>query len=187
MPSKKISVALVGVGNVASTFVQGLNAKNPAGVWHPKVGGFSPKDIEVVAAFDIDKRKVGKELSEAIFEAPNVSPKLVQPKPTGVIVEPGITKPDIPRHLAGNCIENSSIVDALKKSKAEFLLNLIPAGMQATSSAYANQALEAGVSLVNATPAKIATNPAMTRKFAKKKLLVVGDDLMSRPRLATQP
>ncbi|MDG6997047.1 MAG: L-myo-inositol-1-phosphate synthase [Nitrososphaerota archaeon] len=180
MPSKKIKIALVGVGNVSSTLVQGLNAKKPAGIWHQRVGGFAPDEAEIVAAYDIDKRKVGKDLSEAIFETPNVSPKLVDVNPSKIVVLSGITKPDVPRHLAGDYTSAPTIVESLKQSGAEILVNLIPSGMQATSVAYAKEALEAGVSFINATPAKIATDPALRQKFAKRKLLVVGDDLMSQ-------
>ncbi|MDG6997779.1 MAG: L-myo-inositol-1-phosphate synthase [Nitrososphaerota archaeon] len=180
MPSKKIKIALVGVGNVACALVQGLNAKNPDGIWHPKVGGFAPRDIEIVAAFDIDKRKVGKDLSEAIFEPPNVGTRFVDVKPTKVLVSPGIVRPDVPRHLAGDHAGVDSVVETLKECGAELLVNLIPSGMQSTSSAYAKQAMDAGVSFINATPAKVATDPSVRQRFAKRRLLVVGDDLMSQ-------
>jgi myo-inositol-1-phosphate synthase len=180
MPSKKIKVAIVGVGNVASSFVQAVYAKKPSGVWHPSVGGFAPSDVEIVAAFDIDKNKVGKELSQAIFESPNVSPKFVTVPRTEVIVAAGVARPDVPAHIASGLMSSDSIVVPLKKSGAEIMLNLIPSGMQATSSAYANEALSAGVSFVNATPARIATDASLRQKFARAKLLVVGDDLMSQ-------
>lgn len=180
MPRKKIKVAIAGVGNVASVFVQAVHSNKKVGVWHSKVGGFSPDDVEVVAAFDIDKNKVGKDLSQAIFETPNVSTRFVSPKPSKITVKAGIAKQDLPKHLSEGQVSAPSIVPELEESGAEILLCLIPSGMQSTATAYAREALSAGLSFVNATPARVATDAVMRNKFAKAKLLVVGDDLMSQ-------
>src|SRR5271157_574543 len=98
-----VKVAIAGVGNCASVFIQGLkfySGTETAGLWHPTVGGLKPKDLQVVAAFDIDARKVGSELSEAIFSEPNVAKRYVALPSTKVTVNPGISKGDVAPHLS---------------------------------------------------------------------------------------
>ncbi len=176
----KVKIALIGVGNVASMLVQAAHAKKISGLWHKKVGGYETSDLEIVAAFDIDKRKIGLDLSEAIFQKPNVTPKLANVPRTSVTVKPGILKDQIPQYLEGNVESVKAISKDLSESGATVALNLIPSGMQKTSSACANECLDARVSLVNATPSKLATNPALGSRFRKAKLVIVGDDLMSQ-------
>ncbi|MHB8566018.1 MAG: inositol-3-phosphate synthase [Nitrososphaerales archaeon] len=191
MPSKKkkkkrtasysIRVGVLGVGNVASVLVQSLGSKKIEGVWHPVIGGRKVSDIEIVAAFDIDRNKVGKDLSEAIFAAPNVSPKISPVHETGVTVQAGIHCGDVPPHLKESCVENNpGVANLLRDSRADIVLNLIPSGMQETSKAYAEVALSAGCSFVNATPATIACDSRLAKRFAKATLVLVGDDLMSQ-------
>ncbi|HZW56338.1 MAG TPA: hypothetical protein VFF30_08635 [Nitrososphaerales archaeon] len=182
---EKIKVALIGVGNTASVVVQALEGSQRgrlAGVWHAKVGGYSIDDIQLVAAFDIDKNKVGKDLAEAIHTPPNVTPIFAKVKKTGIVVKPGIAEADTPERLrqGDSVTSTNSIVEDLKDSKAEIILNLIPSGMQSTSVRYAIEALKAGCSFVNATPSTIATDQKIALKFGKSKLIVVGDDLMSQ-------
>ena len=168
---EKIRVALIGVGNVASVLVQALHSgKKLEGTWHPSIGGYSIKDIELVAAFDIDRSKVGLDLSEAIFAKPNVSPKFVGVQPTGIVVRPGLVGSDVPAHLKESTIQSSPISEALRDSKAEIALLLIPSGMQETCAAYAEEALKAGVGLINATPAVLATDQRLSKRFERSKL-----------------
>jgi len=175
-----VRVAVIGVGNVGSTFVQGLDyygGKNTVGLWHQKVAGLKPSNVKVVAAFDIDPAKVGKSLSKVAGEGVKRFHFL---KDSKVTVSPGIVG------------DNSSKVDKpartslgefakdLKKSGAQVVLNLISSGMDKTSFEYAKVALAARMSFANATPAKVATNSALAKKFAASGLLLAGDDLLSQ-------
>ena len=180
MAKRSIKVAIIGVGNVASTLVQSLYSRKVEGVWHPRIGGYRREDIELVSAFDIDRKKIGKDLSDAIFTTPNVSPKFVEVKKTGIPVQAGMLFDDVPKHLSEDAAGSETFDDLLRESKPDIALNLIPSGMQDTSSEYAACALRAKCSFVNATPAKIATDKAIRSKFSSSKLLVVGDDLMSQ-------
>jgi myo-inositol-1-phosphate synthase len=176
----RIKIALIGIGNVASAFVQACLQANLSGVWHNRVGGYRPQDVEIVAAFDVDKRKLDKELSEAIISPPNVGPRFAPIKKTKVIVEKGILKDVAPAYLTKNIESTGSIIDDLRDCHAEIAINLIPSGMPKTSVAYANECLKAGVSFVNTTPALVAVRPDLQKKFRTKKLVIVGDDLMSQ-------
>lgn len=160
--------------------VQAAYSKKIGGVWHKHVGGHNIQDIQIVTAFDIDKRKIGTDLTESIFREPNVTPKFAKVPPSKITVNPGIMKDEVPPHLQGNIQSKESIVEDLKKSEATIALNLIPSGMQKTSLAYANECLDAGVSVVNATPAKLATNSSLSGRFGRAKLIIAGDDLMSQ-------
>ena len=176
----KIKVAIIGVGNVASALVQSIHSRNIPGLWHKRVGGYNFKDVEIVAAYDVDKRKIGLELSEAIFQAPNVVPRFNKVPKTRVFVKTGIMKDSPPAHIANSVVGTDSIADDLKKSGAAIALSLIPSGMHKTSVGYANQCLAAGVSFVNATPSLVALKSDLQTKFKKAKLVLVGDDLMSQ-------
>lgn len=180
MAKRSIKVALIGVGNVASAFVQSLYSRKVEGIWHPRIGGYRREDIELVSAFDVDKKKIGKDLSEAIFTLPNVGPKFAEVKRTGIIVQPGILLDDVPKHLSAETAGTENFTDLLKQSKPDVALNLIPSGMQDTSSEYAAAAIQAKCNFVNATPASIATDKAIRSKFSSSKLVVAGDDLMSQ-------
>lgn len=179
--TRKIRVALLGVGNVSSILVQALSSQKLEGVWHQKVANYSVKDIQVVAAFDIDKNKVGKDLSEAIFAVPNVSPRFTEVNERGIRVQPGISGSDVPAHLRNNVVEtNGNFSQVLKDSGADIVLCLIPSGMQDTSRAYAEAALESGCSFLNATPSTLACDSQLVKRYAKRRLVLVGDDLMSQ-------
>ncbi len=180
MAKRSIRIAIIGVGNVASVFVQSLYSPKVGGIWHPKIGGFSRDNIELVSSFDIDKKKIGKDLSEAIFAPPNVGLKFANVKKIGIEVQPGILLDDIPKHLAVDAVGTENFTDLLKQSKPDIALNLIPSGMQDTSSEYAAAAIHSKCSFINATPASIATDKSISTKFASSKLVVVGDDLMSQ-------
>ena len=179
MSKRPIRVALIGIGNVASTFVQSVYSRNLKGIWHEKIGGFRKGDLEIVSAFDVDRRKIGKDLNEAIFSSPNVSSKYADIRKTGVIVQPGVLLDDLPKHLADQATGTEDL-ELLKKEEPDIALNLIPSGMQDTSMEYAAAAVRAKCSFVNATPARIATDPSVKRKFSASKLVLAGDDLMSQ-------
>jgi myo-inositol-1-phosphate synthase len=178
--SKGIRVALIGVGNVASAFVQMIYAGDVKGIWHERIGGFERTDLKIVGVFDIDARKVGRDLSEAIFAEPNVTPRFSEVGQTGIVVQPGIANYEIPKHIMGTPVKSDDFGELLKACQADVVLNLIPSGMHQTSYEYAEAALRAGSSFVNATPSSVATDAALVRRFENAGLVIVGDDLLSQ-------
>ena len=187
----KVKVALIGVGNCASSLLQGIQyysklqkTEDCIGLRNPVLAGISPKDIEFVAAFDVDERKVGLDLSEAILAKPNNAPKVCDVPKSGVKVSKGplldgvgdSTKALISISKAAD----ADIAKVLKASGAEIVLNLLPSGAAKASQFYAEQALEAGCAFVNATPNFIASDPAWAKKFEAAKLPLVGDDLVDQ-------
>lgn len=194
MPSKvpkrmaKVKVALIGVGNCASSFLQGIQyySKNQEskGLRHPTLLSMTPKDIEVVAAFDVDNRKVGKDLNEAIFAKPNNAPKVSDVPKTGVKVSKGPLLDGVGDSTKA-LIEVSKAADTdvakvLKAAGVEIVLNLLPSGAAKATEFYAQQALEAGCAFINATPNFIASDSTWAEKFAAAKLPLVGDDLVDQ-------
>lgn len=187
----KIRVALVGVGNCASAIVQGIQyygavskEEGSIGLRHLSLGGFYPKDVEIVAAFDIDNRKVGKDLSEAIFAQPNNAPRLTPMKTLNVAVHKGPVLDGVGEYTR-NVVEISDmpevdVVDMLKKSGAEMMINLLPSGAGEASSWYAEQALRAECAFVNATPNFMASDSNWAKRFEEAKLPLVGDDLLDQ-------
>jgi myo-inositol-1-phosphate synthase len=175
-----IRVAVIGVGNVGATFVQGIDyysGRNTVGLWHQKVAGLRPSNVKVVAAFDIDPAKVGKSLSQVATESTR---KYHDIKDSKVAVKPGILADSNGKISNPAKASPDEFVKELKKSGAQVVLNLISSGMDKTSLEYAKAALAARASFVNATPAKIATNPALAKKFASSRLVLAGDDLLSQ-------
>jgi myo-inositol-1-phosphate synthase len=176
-----IRVAVIGVGNVGATFVQGVdyygNGKNTVGLWHQKVAGLKPSNIKFVAAFDIDPAKVGKNLSQVAGDS---TKKYHDIKNLKITVSPGILADSNGKIEKPVKASPDEFAKELKKSGAQVALNLISSGMDRTSLEYAKAALAARVSFVNATPAKIATNPTLAKKFASSKLVLAGDDLLSQ-------
>jgi len=196
---KEIRVVVAGVGNCFSSLLQGLsyykdidsNGKQVSGLMHNVFGSYKVSDIKMVAAFDIDKRKVGKDLSEAIFEKPNCT-KIFQkeiPK-QNVIVQKGPVLDGVAKHMADWPEERSFLVDAkqkpvdvaaeLKKAHAEILLNYMPVGSEEAARHYAQAALDAGCAFVNCMPVFIASNAEWAKKFEEKGLPVLGDDMKSQ-------
>ncbi len=185
----KIKVALAGVGNCASAFVQGLRyysmfKKNAVGLRNPQLGGYTPSDIQVVAAIDIDKRKVGKDLAEAVFAQPNNAPRITDIPKTGVKVQKGPQMDGIGKS-AQTIIQPSSkpdtnVAQALREVDAEILVNLLPSGATNASHHYAEQALSANCAFVNATPTYIASDVAWAKKFENAQLPLTGDDLVDQ-------
>lgn len=188
MPGKRIRVALIGIGNSASTTIQGLfyysSNRSSEGLWHPVVGGYGVEDIEVAAALDIDERKVGRDLSEAIFSEPNAVEKRFTIPKTGVVVEEGLLEDALNPYLSSTIKPvkqfRKNVADYLRSRSIDVVVNLISSGLDKTSIAYAEAACEAGASFVNTTPTSVATDPNIVEKFRSMRLIVVGDDLMSQ-------
>ena len=187
----KVKVALVGVGNCASAFIQGIQyyskfqkSEDFVGLRNPVLAGLSPKDIEVVAAFDVDERKVGKDLSEAIFALPNNAPKVADVPLTGVKVDKGPLLDGLGNSSKAivkvSNVPDAYVVKVLKHSGAEIMVNLLPSGATQTSQWYAEQALAAGCGFVNATPTFLASDASWAKRFADAKLPLVGDDLIDQ-------
>jgi len=187
----KIRVAIVGVGNCASSLVQGRyyyeNAKDDEfvpGLMHVNLGGYHIRDIEFVAAFDIDKNKVGKDLSEAIYTKPNNTYVFQQVPHIGVKVDRGMTHDGLGKYLS-QIIEKApgptaDVVGILKERKVDVVVSYLPVGSEEATKWYVEQALAAGVGFVNAIPVFIGREPYWQRRFAEKGLPVIGDDIKSQ-------
>lgn len=187
----KINVAIIGVGNCASSLVQGVyyykNAKegdNIPGLMHVNLGGYHIKDINFVAAFDIDKNKVGKDLSEAIFTKPNNTYKFCDVPNLGVKVARGMTHDGLGKYLS-QIIEKApgptaNIVGILKETKTDVVLNYLPVGSEEATKWYIEQVLDAGCGFVNCIPVFIAREPYWYGRFAEAGLPVIGDDIKSQ-------
>ncbi len=194
-----IKIGIVGVGNCASSLVQGLEYyrdKQPeeaVGLMHWEIGGYRPCDIEVVAAFDIDMRKVGKDVSEAIFEPPNCTTVFCCDLPkTGVLVRMGRVLDGVADHMTSyqdsrtflpsddRQASSEEIVLALRQSGAEVLVNYLPVGSEQAARFYAECALDAGVALVNCIPVFIVSDPEFSRRFQAKGIPIVGDDIKAQ-------
>jgi myo-inositol-1-phosphate synthase len=195
----KIKIAIVGVGNCASSLVQGLayyQGKRPdeaTGLMHWEIGGYRPFDVEVVAAFDIDVRKVGKDISEAIFEAPNCTTTFCEVLPkAGVRVRMGRILDGVAEHMHDHPDARTflpsdereptreEIVLALQQTGAEVLLIYLPVGSEEAARFYAECALEAGVAVVNCIPVFIASDPAFVARFEAAGVPILGDDIKAQ-------
>jgi myo-inositol-1-phosphate synthase len=194
-----IKIAVVGMGNCASSLIQGLEyyaSKGPEdaiGLMHWEVGGYRPHDIELVAAFDIDLRKVGKDTSEAIFEPPNCATVFCGDLPkTGVRVRMGRILDGVAEHMADYPdartflpsdepeATREDVIGALRESEAEVLLNYLPVGSEQAARFYAECALEAGVALVNCIPVFIASDPEFAGRFEARGIPILGDDIKAQ-------
>jgi myo-inositol-1-phosphate synthase len=186
----KIKIALLGVGNCASALVQGLqyysnrNERESVGLRNPVLGGFRPKDIEVVAAFDIDGRKVRTDLSEAIFAEPNNVARLADVPLSNVVVHKGPVLDGVgeyTKHVVQiSTHPEANVAIVLKESNAEIVVDLLPSGAVKASRWYAEQALISGCAFVNATPSYIASDATWAQRFETAELPVVGDDLIDQ-------
>jgi len=196
---QKIKVAIVGVGNCASSLIQGIHYyqdKDPQdaiGLMHWEIGGYGPSDIEVVSAFDIDARKVGHDVSEAIFARPNCTTVFCRDVPkSGVIVQMGRILDGFSDHMRDYDKKRtflrsdepepdaSDVVRVLRESGAEILLNYLPVGSEEAACFYAECALDAGVGFINNIPVFIASNPDWARRFEERGLPIVGDDIKAQ-------
>src|SRR6184192_1119365 len=187
----KVRVAIVGVGNCASSLVQGVHYYRDAstkdsvpGLMHVDLGGYHIRDIEFVAAFDIDKNKVGLDLSEAIFTKPNNTVKFSDVPRLGVKVSRGMTHDGIGKYLADIVEkapgETSDVVGILKKTQADVVVSYLPVGSEEATKWYVEQSLQAGVAFVNCIPVFIAREPYWQKRFEEKKLPIIGDDIKSQ-------
>ncbi|MCX8126078.1 MAG: inositol-3-phosphate synthase [Dehalococcoidia bacterium] len=189
--NKKINVAIIGVGNCACALVQGVhyykNAKPDEfvpGLMHVSLGGYHVSDINFVAAFDIDKNKVGKDLSEAIFTYPNNTYKFCDVPKLGVKVERGMTHDGLGKYLS-QIIQKApgptaNIVKILKETKTDVVINYLPVGAEMATKWYIEQVLDAGCGLVNCIPVFIAREVYWQNRFAERGLPVIGDDIKSQ-------
>lgn len=183
-----VKVAIVGVGNCASSLVQGIefyrHQEAPAGVMQPTIGGYRPGDVEIVAALDIDARKVGVDLADAIFAEPNCTLRFAEVPPTGVTVERGPTLDGCGPTLRGTVEESSvepcDVVQVLQDSGAEIVVGYLPVGSEEAVRFYARAALIAGCAYVNAIPVFIASDPKFADSFRKAGLPLIGDDIKSQ-------
>ena len=186
----KIKVALVGIGNCASSLVQGVTfyskpENKSVGLMHYTFAGYDISDIKFVAVFDVDKRKVGNDLAEAIFSAPNCTKKFQDVDRLNVRVLKGNVLDGVAPHMQEYFIVDSSqksvdVVHELKKSGADMLISYLPVGSAEASRFYANQALKAGVGFINAIPEFICSDPEWIAKFKEKGLPCAGDDIKSQ-------
>ncbi len=194
-----IKIAVVGVGNCSSSLIQGIHhylktgSQDAIGLLHWEIGGYRPHDIQVVAAYDIDQRKVGKDLAEAIFERPNCTKIFCKDIPqTGTRVQMGRVLDGYSEHMGNYGSESTfllsdhpeprkeQVVQTLKESGAQILLNYLPVGSEEAARFYADCALEAGVALINNMPVFIASDPAWAMRFKERNLPVIGDDIKSQ-------
>src|SRR5262249_51480636 len=194
-----VRIAIVGVGNCASSLVQGTSFYRGAdpdravGLMHWEIGGYRPSDLEVAAAFDVDLRKVGKDVAEAIFEKPNCTAVFCDRVPkTGVRVRmgrilDGVSEhfeeyPEDRRFLVSDQKESSreEIVAVLRDAKVDVLVNYLPVGSERASRFYAECALEAGVAVVNCIPVFLASDPAFAARFAAARVPIIGDDIKAQ-------
>lgn len=193
---KTVRIAIAGVGNCASSLVQGLGYYSDVmghpfdGLMHPEIGGLRCSDIEVVAAFDVDSRKVGKPLSEAIFEEPNCAVVFHRGETKKIpVVFKGPTLDGIAPHMATyppsqSFLESNApsvdVASALRSAGAEVLVNYMPVGADMATRYYAQACLDAGCAMVNCTPSFIASNPSWAERFTRARLPIIGDDIKSQ-------
>ncbi len=183
-----IKVAIAGVGNCASSLVQGVEyyrkTGSEEGLITPKIGEYKVTDIQFVAAFDINANKVGKDLNEAIFAEPNNTWKITDVPRLGVEVKKGPVLDGIGKYVEGafqiSEEEPVDVAEELRRSDADVLVNYMPVGSQKATEYYARAAMEAGVAFVNAMPVFIASNPEWAKKFENAGVPVIGDDIKSQ-------
>jgi myo-inositol-1-phosphate synthase len=191
MTRSTVRVGIVGVGNCASSLVQGLTCYRDArgnepvpGLMHAEIGGYHVGDIEVASAFDVSKGKVGRDVAEAIFAPPNNTARFADPPATGVAVQRGRTLDGIGRYVAHDVAEadgaEADVAAVLRATGTEVLISYLPVGSQRATEFYAEQALAAGCAFVNCIPVFIASDPGWARRFRERGLPLVGDDIKSQ-------
>ncbi|SDP80352.1 myo-inositol-1-phosphate synthase [Actinopolyspora xinjiangensis] len=187
----KVRVAIVGVGNCAASLVQGVQyygQMDPSGrvpgLMHVDFGGYHVGDLEFVAAFDVDAKKVGRDLSEAVVASQNNTMKIADVPPLGVSVQRGHTLDGLGQFYSETIEESEEqpvdIVEALRESRADVLVSYLPVGSEEADKFYARAALRAGVAFVNALPVFIASDPEWAREFTEAGVPIVGDDIKSQ-------
>ena len=192
----EIRVAIAGIGNCASSLIQGIEyygsraTETLAGLMHPDIGGWGPGDLEIVAAFDIDRRKVGTPVEQAIFAKPNRAMVFQESLPaSGVTVQMGPVLDGVAPHMddypddeafRAADAEPVSVVEVLRSSRADVLVCYLPVGSEDAVRHYTRACLDAGVAMVNCVPVFIASDPFWAAKFEKAGVPIVGDDIKSQ-------
>ena len=190
---EKVRVAIVGVGNCANSFVQGVHHYADAdpnvdvpGLMHVDLGGYHVSDIEFTCAFDINKKKVGKDLAQAIWADPNNTIKFTNrvPRKLDVPVYRGMTHDGLGKYLKEKIVkapgETADIVRILKETRTDVVVSYLPVGSEAATKWYVEKCLEAGVGFVNCIPVFIAREPYWNNRFKKARLPIIGDDIKSQ-------
>jgi myo-inositol-1-phosphate synthase len=198
IPRQAINIAIVGVGNCASSLVQGLShyraeSNDHLGLMHWELGGYRPCDIKLTAAWDIDRRKVGRDVAEAIFAKPNCTQIFCRDvKSSGVMVEMGRVLDGYAEHMGDYPDERTflpadapqpsrrDVVNRLREAKVDVLLNYLPVGSQKATEFYAQCALDAGVAFVNNIPVFIASDPEWAQRFERAGVPIIGDDIKAQ-------
>jgi myo-inositol-1-phosphate synthase len=187
----RIRVALIGVGNCAASLVQGVHHYRDAqagdsvpGLMHVDLGGWLPRDIEFTAAFDVSAHKVGLDLSEAIHAQPNNTIRFADVPPLGVKVSRGMTHDGLGTYLKDvvpkSTLPTDDIVGILKATKTDVVVSYLPVGSEMATKWYVEQVLEAGCAFVNCIPVFIASQPYWNKRFAQRRLPIIGDDIKSQ-------
>lgn len=190
-PNAEVRVAIVGVGNCASSLVQGVQYYQDAdesatvpGLMHVRLGPYHVRDVKFVAAFDVDAKKVGFDLSEAIYASENNTIKIADVPPTNVVVQRGPTLDGIGKYYADTIevsdVDAVDVVAVLKENNVDVLVSYLPVGSEEADKFYAQCAIDAGVAFVNALPVFIASDPVWAKKFADAGVPIVGDDIKSQ-------
>jgi len=194
-----IKIGIVGIGNCASSLLQGIEyykqhgPQDAIGLMHWDIAGYKPYDIKVVSAFDIDKRKVGRDVNQAIFSLPNCTAVFQKKMPkAGAVVSMGRILDGVSEHMKSYDddytfivskepeLTKEEVVGVLKKSGAEILLNYLPVGSEDATRFYAECALEAGIAFINNIPVFIASDPQWAARFAAKNIPLIGDDIKAQ-------
>ena len=189
--NKEIRVAIIGVGNCANSLIQGVTYYKDAaadveipGLMHAVLGGYHVRDVNFVAAFDVDAKKVGLDLADAIWASENNTIKFSDVATTGLIVQRGPTLDGLGRYYRETIVESTAepvdVVAVLKERKVDVLICYLPVGSEEAAKHYAQCALDAGVAFVNALPVFIASDPVWADKFTKANLPIIGDDIKSQ-------
>jgi len=195
----RIRIGIIGVGNCASALLQGIEyyrnhtSEEAVGLLHWDIGGYTPSDIEVVSAFDIDKRKVGKDINEAIYQRPNCTRSITDSMPNaGVAVNMGKVSDGFASHMQDYEDDHTFVLSGekqptrqetigiLQNSGTQVLLNYLPVGSEKATQFYARCALDAGVAFINNIPVFIASDPEWEREFSERGIPLIGDDIKSQ-------
>ena len=189
--SNKIRVAIIGVGNCASSLIQGVHFYSAApesalvpGLMHVNLGGYRPEDIEYSAAFDISQNKVGLDLSEAIFAEPNNTIQFAKVPSLGIQVQRGKTLDGLGKYLKESVKESNlpevKVADVLKETRTDVVISYLPVGSEKATKWYAEQILEAGCAFINCVPVFIASRSSWRKRFEQRGLPIIGDDIKSQ-------
>jgi myo-inositol-1-phosphate synthase len=191
MANKKVRVAIIGVGNCASSLVQGVqfykdtaDESNVPGIMHTRLGGYHIRDIEFTLGIDVNITKVGRDLSEAIFAEPNNTFKFAEVPKLNVPVVRGMTHDGLGKYLSGMITKGpgptADIVKLLKDTKTDVVVNFLPVGSEMATKWYVEQCIEAGCAFVNGIPVFIASSEYWAKRFRDAKLPILGDDVKSQ-------